>query len=140
MLRALLLLAFLLLPATVKAQSVSPADGAEFQRIITAQIEAFRADDGPAAYAHAAPLIRQLFPTPDVFMAMVKNGYKPVYRPQSYRFGESAIAANGRQMQRVSLVGPDGKAYEAVYSFERQPDGSWKISGCYLEELPGLDT
>jgi hypothetical protein len=32
----------------------------------------------------------------------------------------------------VFLVGPDGKSYVAVYTFQRQPDGSWRISGCYL--------
>jgi hypothetical protein len=56
------------------AQAVSDADATEFQRIISGQIAAFNADDGPAAYAFAAPLIQQIFPAPDVFMAMVKKG------------------------------------------------------------------
>ena len=106
--------------------------------MITSQIEAFRAEDGPAAYSHASPAIRQIFPNPEVFMNMVRQGYQPVYRPQSFRFGEAVLAASGRPTQRVTVVGPDGLTYEAVYTMERQPDGSWQISGCALVRAPDL--
>jgi hypothetical protein len=38
----------------------------------------------------------------------------------------------GRLVQRVLLVGPDGVPVTALYFMEQQPDGSWKISGCVL--------
>ena len=95
-------------------------------RVITGQIEAFRADDGARAYGYAAPMIKQIFPNPDVFMDMVRQGYQPVYRPQSFSFGEAGFSASGRPIQRVTVVGPDGITYEAIYTMERQPDGSWQ--------------
>lgn len=121
------------------ANAEDPAAGAQYQRIITRQLEAFRRDDGALAYSFAAPSIRQAFPTPDAFMAMVKRGYMPVYRAQSYRFGETVTDAQGRPGQRVTLTGPNGKTYEALYSLELQPDGTWLINGCTLLEVPGLD-
>ena len=121
------------------ADSISATDKAEFQRIITAQITAFRADDGPAAYDFAAPVVRNIFPTPEIFMAMVKQGYPQVYRPQSFNFTEALIDPMGRPAQKMTVVGPDGKAYIALYSMEKQPDGTWRISGCTLLEIPGLD-
>ena len=140
MLRTLLVLAALLvLPAASRADDIAAADRAEFQRIITDQIEAFRADDGARAYSHAAPNIKLIFPTPEVFMSMVKQGYMPVYRPKSFKFSATAIGPNGGPTQRVTIVGPDGKTYEALYSMERQPDGTWRINGCALLEVPGLD-
>ena len=30
------------------------------------------------------------------------------------------------------VIGPDGLAYLAYYTMERQADGTWRISGCYL--------
>ena len=36
------------------------------------------------------------------------------------------------------ILGPDGQNYEAVYTMERQPDGTWRINGCYLVKKPGL--
>jgi hypothetical protein len=45
----------------------------------------------------------------------------------------------GRPAQKMLVVGPDGKTYEALYSMEKQPDGTWRISGCTLLEIPGLD-
>ena len=121
------------------ADSISATDKAEFQRIITAQITAFRADDGPAAYDFAAPVVRNIFPTPEIFMAMVKQGYPQVYRPQSFNFTEALIDPMGRPAQKMTVVGPDGKSYIALYSMEKQPDGTWRISGCTLLEIPGLD-
>jgi hypothetical protein len=121
------------------ADSISATDKAEFQRIITAQISAFRADDGPAAYDFAAPVVRNIFPTPEIFMAMVKQGYPQVYRPQSFNFTEALIDPKGRPAQKMTVVGPDGKSYIALYSMEKQPDGTWRISGCTLLEIPGLD-
>ena len=121
------------------ADSISATDKAEFQRIITAQITAFRADDGLAAYGFAAPVVQNIFPTPEIFMTMVKQGYRPVYRPRSFNFTEALIDPMGRPSQKMTVVGPDGKSYIALYSMEKQPDGTWRIAGCTLLEIPGLD-
>lgn len=123
---------FLTFALPARADSLSPQDEADFRAVITDQITAFEADDGARAYGHAAPMIRQIFPDPDRFMAMVKQGYPPVYRPQSYRFGKAGFSASGRPIQRVTIVGPDGLTYEAIYTMERQPDGTWQINGCAL--------
>lgn len=140
MLRVIILtLVLLVAPASGQAAAVNEADRAEFQRIISEQIEAFRADDGAKAYGYAAPNLHQIFPTPEIFMQMVKRGYQPVYRPQSFRFGQTGDDPLGRPSQKVTVVGPDGKTYEALYSMERQPDGTWRIQGCTLLEVPGLD-
>ena len=133
-----MLACWLLLASPARAESLSDQDKQAIQAVITSQIEAFRAEDGPAAYSHASPAIRQIFPNPEVFMNMVRQGYQPVYRPQSFRFGEAVLAASGRPTQRVTVVGPDGLTYEAVYTMERQPDGSWQISGCALVRAPDL--
>jgi hypothetical protein len=85
-------------------------------------------------------MIQQVFPTAEHFMAMVRQGYMPVYRPQSFSFGQAGLDAAGRPTQLVTILGPDGKTYEALYTFERQADGSWKIAGCRLLETPGLNT
>ena len=140
MLRSVLMIVLLaFISVAAFAQSISEAEKSEFQRIITAQISAFRADDGPTAYSFAAPVVRNIFPTPEIFMSMVKQGYPQVYRPQAFNFTEALIDPVGRPAQKMRVVGPDGKTYEALYSMEKQPDGTWRISGCTLLEIPGLD-
>lgn len=140
MLRSVLMIVLLaFMSVAAFAQSISETEKTEFQRIIAAQIGAFRADDGPTAYSFAAPVVRNIFPTPEIFMSMVKRGYSPVYRPQSFNFTEALIDPLGRPAQKMLVVGPDGKTYEALYSMEKQPDGTWRISGCALLEIPGLD-
>lgn len=120
----------------IRAADVSDTDRHAFERIISGQIDAFRADDGPRAYGYAAPMIKRIFPRPDLFMDMVMKGYPQVYRPQSFRFGEATTDPAGRPIQRVTIVGPDGFTYEAIYTMEQQPDGTWKINGCALVKLP----
>ncbi len=106
-------------------------DASAAQAIIRSQVEALGRDDANAAYSYASPLIQQLFPQADMFMSMVRNGYAPVYRHKSFQFGE-AQSADGKTAQRVHIVDADGVPWEALYTVERQDDGSLKISGCVL--------
>ena len=112
----------------------SPAvadDVAAAQSVIRAQEQAFGRNDAAAAYSHAAPAIRQIFPEADIFLQMVQQAYPPVYRHKSFEFGE-ARAAGGQIAQRVHIVDDNGEAWEALYTLEQQPDGSLKITGCSL--------
>lgn len=106
-------------------------DVAAAQGVIRAQEQAFARDDAAAAYSHAAPAIKEIFPAPDVFMAMVQSGYAPVYRHESFEFGDSKIEG-GWIAQRVHIVDANGEAWEALYTLEQQADGSYKITGCSL--------
>src|SRR3954468_3152252 len=127
--RILILLAVLLIGISARA---SPADEtAAAQAVIQSQAEAFGRDDAAAAYAHAAPAIQQMFPQPDIFMNMARNGYPPVYRHRAFEFGESR-AEGGIIAQKVHIIDADGVPWEALYTLEQQPDGSLKITGCSL--------
>lgn len=113
------------------AYAQSPDDRTAIQSTISHQIEAIQHDDAKAAFALAAPMIQQMFGTPENFIAMVRHGYPPVYRPQQTSFG-ALVADEGRLVQKVELVGPDGRNYLALYAMEKQSDGAWKINGCEL--------
>ena len=129
-------LAGLMLALTLPAAAVElPApEAAAIRAVVEAQLDAFRRDDGVAAFGFASPTIQDLFRTPEGFMAMVREGYAPVYRPQQVLFQDVATF-RGRPTQRVYLVGADGRAVIAHYLMERQPDGSWRIDGCILEPV-----
>jgi len=109
-------------------------DVAAAQTLIRAQVEAFARDDAAAAYSYAAPSIRTMFPAADGFMAMVRRGYAPVYRHKSFEFGEGR-AADGKVVQLVRIVDTEGVPWDALYTLERQPDGSLKITGCTLKPV-----
>jgi Domain of unknown function (DUF4864) len=126
--RAVVLLAALLISL---AAPVRAADVADAQNVIRSQEQAFARGDAAAAYSHAAPELRQIFQQADIFMQMVQQNYAPVYRHQSFEFGE-AKASDGYVAQRVHIVDEKGEAWEALYTLERQPDGSLKITGCSL--------
>lgn len=130
--------AFLLAIVAMPANAQDPAAAA--QQTIERQLRSFLAGDDAAAYALAAPTIKQLFPTQDQFMAMVRKAYPPVHQPQNFAFGRTDIDANGRISQQVFLVGPDGKDYEALYTLELQPDGVYRITGVSLRAGSTLST
>ena len=135
-LRLLAMIVLFSLP--VQAAELSAQDKSSFQSVISDQIAAFQADDGARAYGFASPTIQSIFPNHYLFMDMVKRGYQPVYRPQSFAFGEAGINGSGSPFQKVTIVGPDGFTYEALYTMEQQPDGSWKINGCSLVRAPDM--
>lgn len=109
----------------------APADQQAMRGTIRAQLDAFQMDDGARAFSYATPQLRDLFGTPENFMAMVRGGYQPVYRPQSVEFLDARII-EGRIGQAVRFVGPDGRAVIAIYTMEQQPDDSWRIAAVHL--------
>jgi hypothetical protein len=115
--------------------TLGDADQGAIRQVVESQIEAFQKDEWAAAFAYASPVVQQKFGDPTTFMEMVKSGYGPVYRPRQVTFGKVIDTQYGPD-QIVQLIGPDGLAYTAHYTMERQPDGTWKISGCYLARGP----
>lgn len=118
-------------PPRAQAQEAMP-DPAAFERIISAQIEAFRADQASTAFQFASPGIKQQFGTASNFMKMVRQSYPQVYRPHSFKFGKITNEMAGRPTQRVQITDSAGGNWTALYAFERQPDGRWKIAGVIL--------
>ena len=127
---------FVFLLAPVRAES---ADQKAFEAVISGQLEAFKKDDGQAAYSFAAPIVKGIFPNAETFMGMVKRGYEPIYKNSKYVFGDLKTDTLGRPAQHVIITASDGERYEAVYAMQQQPDGSWKIAGVQMLEIPSVD-
>ena len=119
--------------AFAKPARVSAGDWRVIQAVISKQMQAFRLDDGEEAFALASPGIRQVFESADSFMEMVRTEYSAVYRPRTFRFLKPAVL-EGEPVQPVEVVALDGAMSIAVFSMERQPNRSWRISGCRLIE------
>ncbi len=107
--------------------------------MILAQQEAFRRDDGAAAFRYAAPRLHEIFRTPATFMAMVKRDYPPVYRAKLFTFRPFAWI-EGRPVQPVLVVGPSGVPMTALYLMEHEADGGWLIAGVVLVPEPDKAT
>ena len=61
-------------------------DDLAIRQTIAAQVAAFAAEDGAAAFRFAAPELQAQFETPEYFMAMIKAHYRPVYFAQKIDF------------------------------------------------------
>ncbi|MGH6891177.1 MAG: DUF4864 domain-containing protein [Dongiaceae bacterium] len=136
--RRLTLIAAMFVLGAVAARAddpIAPADATAIQRVIQSQMAAFKIDDWTAAFAYAAPGVQQKFQSPQIFSQMVTQAYQPVYRPKGVEFRELKPSEFG-PTQEVFVVGPDGLSYLAYYTMEKQPDGTWRISGCYLVRSP----
>lgn len=111
---------------------ISAADRQAIREVIQSQVDAFRRDDGEAAFGYASPEIQRQFGTAEIFMDMVRQGYQAVYRPRLFDF-EEIVTLNGQPTQRVRVISPDGRPVIAFYPMRRLPDGSWRIDGCVLK-------
>jgi hypothetical protein len=125
--------AMTLLIGTASAEDLTAASS---RAIIERQLDAFERDDAEAAYALAAPTIKQMFSDADQFMTMVRDHYAPVYRHRSVEFGAFAESGDEASLQ-ATLVDNDNVVWTALYSFRRVPNGDWLISGCVLVRSEG---
>jgi hypothetical protein len=131
---ALLSLLAVVITGPAKAQ-MNDVDALAIRQVIESQMAAFQKDDGVSAYSYASPTIQEKFVNADIFLQMVKTGYPAVYRPRDVEFRQLKVE-NGRLLQEVFVVGPDGSPALAIYEMQRQPDGTWRINGCWLERAP----
>ncbi len=125
--------------ASAHAERVSVEDAKAVRAVVEAQLAAFAADDAKRAFSYAAPSIREMFGTPDRFLEMVRTGYPAVYRPAAVIFLNPAWV-EGQLVQGVQLTDAEGGLWLAVYRLERQPDKSWRISGCDVQPSSGKMT
>jgi hypothetical protein len=126
----------LVLSLLVALPALAEPDRAGVQATIARQLEAFARDDAAGAYAHAAPNIRRIFPDEAGFMAMVRQGYPPVYRSRRHGFEALRELPEGGVAQAVRIEDEAGEGWLALYTLERQADGTWQITGCALERIP----
>lgn len=106
-------------------------DVADLQMVISAQLDAFAQDDDVRAFSYAASSIQRGFSSAEAFGNMVREQYPAVYEAATVRFREQ-VPHPGFVIQRVLLVGPEGRYWEAYYRMERQ-DGEWRIGGVVLK-------
>lgn len=130
------MLGFSLIAVLLKTRQMQMTDRAAIRSVIERQIQAFQKDDAEEAFTLASPGIQEKFGTPETFMEMVKTAYKPVYRPRSVVF-EALKTWQGSPAQPVLLLGPNGVPIRAIYIMAKQPDGDWRINGCYLVLVQG---
>jgi hypothetical protein len=129
--RRLLIAALCAAAGPVLAAGVSKADARKVRAVIEAQLAAFAADDAKRAFSYATRDIREMFGTPERFVAMVREAYPVVYRPASVAFLQPE-AIDGMVIQAVEMVDAQGHVWMAVYRLERQRDRAWRISACEI--------
>lgn len=106
------------------------AQSAEIEANISAQIQAFKADDFATAFTFASPNIQRLFGTPENFGVMVQRGYPMVWRPADVQFLELR-EVNGALWQKVRVVDAAGRVH--ILDYQMVPlENSWKINGVQL--------
>lgn len=136
--RTVLLFLACLVATDARAADEAARDAA--RATVERQIEAFRRDDAATAYAQAAPQIQSLFPSPETFLAMVRQGYGAVYRARRFSVDRIEEAGDDGLALGVTIQDEAGADWAALYSLQNQPDGAWRITGCRLVKAPGSNT
>ncbi len=50
---------------------------------------------------------------------------------------EQLVTMQGIPTQAVILLAPNGDLVKALYLMEKQTDGTWRISGCFIVPIQG---
>ena len=118
---------------TAGAAGLSELEAGAVRQVIVAQLQAFADDDADSAFAFASPGIRAAIGEAGHFLAMVRGAYPMVYRPAAFSFLKPE-EDSGEVMQLVQITDDHDKSWLVLFSLERQPDASWRISGCAVAE------
>lgn len=121
-------------PISTKETDLSDQDSILIRRVISGQLEAFRLGDGDKAFSYASPGIKQQFETPAQFFTAVKSAYDSVLISRSIVF-EDLKQVMGIVTQPVLFLASNGDTVIGSYIMEKQDNGDWKISGCYLAPM-----
>ena len=130
------LFSLLLFATPVPAQDDPMA--AQWQAVITGQVEAFRAHDAPVAMSFAAASFQQTFKTPEEFEQAIRNwGYAAIMDSRSHSFGPYQQVNDTVVLQAVKFIGPDSVLYEAIYQLNKEESG-WRVGGVQLMKTAGM--
>jgi len=121
-------------PLSAKETRITDNDKIAIRIVIRNQIEAFKAGDGERAFSYASSGVKQQFNTPADFFNTLKSAYESVLVPRSMVF-EDLKEVMGIVTQPVLFFASDGDTVIASYMMEKEEDGDWKISGCYLAPI-----
>ena len=126
----------LLVLLVLMAPGVRPvmAGEAGIEATITAQVEAFRADDFEAAFDFASTSIQTIFRTADAFERMVRQGYGVMTDPAEMRFLDRSEVA-GSVWQRVLFRDASGAVFLFDYQMIETADG-WRIGAVHPVKMP----
>jgi hypothetical protein len=115
------------------AGALSDSDAEKVQGVISAQLEAFAADDAERAFDTATPAVREAIGSSGRFLALVRGAYPMVYRPASVTFFKAEVGQSS-VLQLVEITDRHSKSWLALFALEQQPDATWRISGCVVAE------
>lgn len=119
-------------------EQAAPIIEAEWQEVITGQIEAFRAHDAAGAFQYAAAPFQSAFPSAEAFFVTIMgSGYAPIMDSTAHSFGEFTQLDDSHIAQEVMLTAKDLTRFEAIYVLTREEDG-WRVSGVQLAKTPGI--
>jgi hypothetical protein len=116
-----------------RADTLTGLEVQQAQAVVVAQLKAFSEEDADAAFATATPEVRKSVGDPGRFLAIVRGSYPMVQRPAGYALLAPQFQ-QGHVLQAVALRDDDDKTWLALFTLERQPDGSWRIAACIVAE------
>lgn len=123
-------------PAAADDATTDPAD---WQAVITGQIEAFRAGEDAMALFYAGRRFRYSYADPASFVAWIRSsGYGPLIDSLAHAFGAYDRLGERAALQLVRLDGSDMHSYEALFELGLEPEG-WRVHAVTLREVPGVN-
>ena len=127
---------FFIIPLMVLLSAIAPAQAEQSQQALTpvevveSQLEAFATGNWELAYGYAAPEIKAMFPSPEIFETMVTNGYGYMLEPL-----DAAVSLvemrESRALVEAVFVSEKTAVDRVGYMLIRGIDKQWRISGVF---------
>ena len=119
-------------PSLARSLGLSDIEQHRIREAIRGQIRALAARDAERAFAYLAPVTKDYFSEGTAFLRKLMVQIRPLVDASGYTFTDVGREATDA-IQNVVLTDNEGREWLALFTLERQPDGSWGIKSCEVK-------
>ncbi|HYH71192.1 MAG TPA: DUF4864 domain-containing protein [Methyloceanibacter sp.] len=123
-------------PETTPDSVIGDNDRLAIKDAVRDQLRALATLKAGDAFAQLAPSTQKYFGEPDTFLLQIAENVAPILSTKKFAFigvGRDETSV----FQEVLITDEAGLKWQANFQVQRQPDGSWRVSGCVVDVARG---
>jgi hypothetical protein len=123
-------------PETTPDSVIGDNDRLAIKDAVRDQLRALATLKAGDAFAQLAPSTQKYFGEPDTFLLQIAENVAPILSTKKFAFigvGRDETSV----FQEVLITDEAGLKWMANFQVQRQPDGSWRVSGCVVDVARG---
>lgn len=119
------------------AEELSVEDVEAIHEVVQTQLDAFAVEDAQRAFDQASDSTQALLGSPEALMDIVREWFRPLYRPQKTEFLPADVLGD-QALQEVVITDGNSTVWIAIFQMSMNDEADWKIDSYHLIETASV--